>query len=239
MYGPYSQEAQDMTLRTDRALAELFNYLDQKVGLDRVVVALTADHGVAPIPEHAQQYGFGGKIEPKSVSDAAQNALNQRFGEEKWVTAFVNGNVYLDEAAIERRKLDVEEVERVASQAVLKIAGVGDCFTRSQILSGRLPQTMIARSVANGFHAARNGNLVVVPQPFYFISEVVTTTHGTPYSYDTHVPVIFFGAGIAAGSFYTACSPADIAPTLAALLRIQAPSNNVGRILSEAIKPNR
>jgi predicted AlkP superfamily pyrophosphatase or phosphodiesterase len=237
MYGPYSHEAQDMTLRTDRALAELFNYLEQKVGLDRVVVALTADHGVAPVPEHAQQYGFGGKIEPKSVSDSVQNALNQRFGEEKWVTAFVNGNVYLDEAAIERRKLDVEEVERAASQAVSKVAGVGEVFTRSQILSGRLPQTMIARSVANGFHAARNGNLVVVPQPFYFIGEGVTTTHGTPYSYDTHVPVIFFGAGVAAGSFHTACSPADIAPTLAALLRIQAPSNNVGRILGEAIKP--
>jgi predicted AlkP superfamily pyrophosphatase or phosphodiesterase len=235
-YGPYSHEVQDITLRTDRALAELFNYLDQKVGLDRTLVVLTADHGVAPVPEHVQPLGFGGKIEPKSVTDAVQNALNQRFGEEKWVLAFSNGNVYLDEAAVERRKLDVEEVERVASQAVLKIAGIGEAFTRTQILTGRLPRTMIARLVANGFHAQRNGNLVVVPQPFFFIGEGVTTTHGTPYSYDTHVPVIFFGAGVAAGAFHTACSPADIAPTIAALLKIQEPSNNIGRILTEAIK---
>ena len=235
-YGPYSQEVQDMTLRTDRTLAELFNYLDRKIGLDRVVIALTADHGVAPVPAHAQQFGLGGIVEPKAVTDAVENALNKSFGEEKWILAFVNGNVYFDEAVIERRKVAVEDVERVASQAVTKIAGVAECFTRSQILSGRLPQTKIARSVANGFHAQRNGNLVVVPQPFFFIAEGITTTHGTPYVYDTHVPVIFYGAGVAAGTYHEASSPADIAPTLAAMLKIEIPSNSVGRILTDAIK---
>ncbi|MGE0130594.1 MAG: alkaline phosphatase family protein [Blastocatellales bacterium] len=235
-YGPYSHEVQDMTLRTDRTLAELFHYLDQKIGLDRVIVALTADHGVAPMPDQVKPYGFGGKISPRAVPEAVQNALNQRFGEEKWILAFTNGNVYFDETAIERRKLDVEEVERVACQAVSKIAGIAECFTRSRILSGRLPQTKIARGVANGFHAQRNGNLVVVPHPFFFISEGTTTTHGSPYIYDTHVPVILYGAGVVAGSFYADASPADIAPTLAALLKIEIPSNSVGRILSEAIR---
>jgi predicted AlkP superfamily pyrophosphatase or phosphodiesterase len=235
-YGPYSQEVQDITLRTDRALADLFAYLDQKIGLERVVVALTADHGVAPVPEHVKPFGYGGRIEAKTITEAVEKTLSARFGEDKWVTAALNGNVYLDEAAIERRKLDAEEVERVAAQAISKIAGIGDCFTRSQILAGRLPQTAIARSVANGFYAARNGNLVIVPQPFYFIGEGVTTTHGTPYGYDTHVPVMFFGAGVAAGTHYTTCSPADIAPTLAALLKVEPPSNSVGRILTEALK---
>jgi arylsulfatase A-like enzyme len=235
-YGPYSQEVQDMTLRTDRALAELFAYLDQKIGLERVVIALTADHGVAPVPEHVKPFGYGGRIEAKTITEAVEKTLSARFGEEKWVTAALNGNVYLDEAVIERRKLDAEEVERVAAQAISKIAGIGDCFTRSQILAGRLPQTAIARSVANGFHAARNGNLVIVPQPFHFIGESVTTTHGTPYGYDTHVPVMFFGAGVAAGTHYAACSPADIAPTLAALLKVEPPSNSVGRILTETLK---
>lgn len=238
-YGPYSREVQDMTLRVDRTLAELFNYLDQKIGLDRVVIALTADHGVAPVPAYAKQFGLGGIIEPKSVKEAVQNALDKSFGEEKWILDFVNGNFYLDEAAIERHKLNVEDVERVASQAVMKVPGIVECFTRSQILSGRLPQTKIARGVANGFHPQRNGNLVVVPQSFFFIGENITTTHGTPYSYDTHVPVIFYGAGIAPGAFSAVSSPADIAPTLASLLRIEIPSNSVGRILSEAIKTGR
>jgi predicted AlkP superfamily pyrophosphatase or phosphodiesterase len=234
-YGPYSHEVHDITLRTDRTLAELFNYLDQKIGLDRVIIALTADHGVAPVPEHAQQFGLGGRIKSAALTEAVQNALNKSFGEEKWVLAFVNGNFYFDEAVIERRKVPIEEVERIASQAVVKIAGVAESFTRSQILSGRLPQTRIARSVENGFHAQRNGNLVVVPQPF-FISEGVTATHGAPYVYDTHVPVILYGAGVAHGTYHSDASPADIAPTLATLLKIEIPSNSVGRILSEAIK---
>jgi predicted AlkP superfamily pyrophosphatase or phosphodiesterase len=235
-YGPYSQEVQDITLRTDRTLAELFNYLDQKIGFDRVIIALTADHGVAPVPAHAQQFGLGGIVEPKAVTDAVQNALNKNFGGEKWILALVNGNIYLDEDAIERRNLSVEDVERVASREVMKLEGVAECFTRSQILSGRVPQTRVARSVCNGFNAHRNGNLVVVPQPFYFIGEGITTTHGTPYVYDTHVPVILYGAGVAPGTYYADASPADIAPTLATMLKIEIPSNCVGRILSEAIK---
>jgi predicted AlkP superfamily pyrophosphatase or phosphodiesterase len=235
-YGPYSHEVQDITLRTDRTLAELFNYLDQKIGLDKVVIALTADHGVAPVPAHARQFGLGGIVEPKSVTDAVQNALNKSFGEEKWILAFSNGNVYLNEDAVDRRKLNIEDVERVASQAVAKIEGVAECFTRSQILSGRIPQTRVARSVCNGYNAHRNGNLVVVPDPFFFIGEGITTTHGTPYLYDTHVPVIFYGAGVAPGWYYSDASPADIAPTLSTMLKIEIPSNCVGRILSEAIK---
>ncbi|HQR35423.1 MAG TPA: alkaline phosphatase family protein [Blastocatellia bacterium] len=235
--GPYSQEVQDMTLRTDRTLAELLSYLDKKIGMDQIVIALTADHGVAPVPEQVQKLGYGGRVETKQINDAVTSALTQRFGEEKWILQTVNGNVYLDETAIERRKLDTAQVEAVASQAVMKIHGVAEAFTRSQILGGNLPNTAIARSVANGFHPQRNGNLVIVTRSFYFVGEGVTTTHGSPYKYDTHVPVIFYGAGIAAGKYPAVSSPADIAPTLASLLSLETPSNSIGRILTEAIKP--
>lgn len=234
--GPYSQEVQDMTLRTDRTLAELFSYLDKKIGLDQIVIALTADHGVAPVPEQVSALGYGGRVEAKPIGDAVTAALNQRFGEEKWVIQTVNGNVYLDESAIARRKLDAAEVESIAAQAVTKLKGINMVFTRSDIITGKLPNNAIARSVANGFHAQRNGNLVIVTEPFYFVGESSTTTHGSPYKYDTHVPVIFYGAGIAAGSFHSVSSPADIAPTLAALLKLETPSNSVGTILTEAIK---
>jgi predicted AlkP superfamily pyrophosphatase or phosphodiesterase len=235
-FGPYSQEVQDMTLRLDRTLAELFNYLDKKVGLDQVIIALTADHGVGPVPEQVRALGYGGRVDAKSATDAITSALNQRFGEEKWILNFVNGNIYLDEAAIERRKLDLAEVENVAGQAVGRIHGIAAAITGTQIMTGRLPNSPIANSVANGFFPPRNGNLIIVPRPFYLFGEGVTASHGTPYSYDTHVPVILFGTGVVAGSYATVSSPADIAPTLSLLLKVEKTSNAVGRILTEAIR---
>jgi predicted AlkP superfamily pyrophosphatase or phosphodiesterase len=235
-YGPYSKEVAEVTLHTDKVLANFFNYLERKLGADRVLIALTADHGVAPVPEQVRALGFGGRVDTKAIMDSIETALDRRFENEKWIVSAVNSNVYFDESVIERRKISTEEVERTACQAVLKITGIGGCFTRSQIISGALPQTAIARSVANGFNPQRNGNIVIVPQPFYIFGEGSGTTHGTPYSYDTHVPLLFYGAGIVPGVYYGACSPADIAPTLSALLKIEIPSNSIGRILSEAIK---
>jgi predicted AlkP superfamily pyrophosphatase or phosphodiesterase len=236
-FGPYSQEVQDMTLRTDRTIAALLTYLDQKVGAGQWIASLTADHGVAPIPEQSQKPGYGGRVTSKQITDAIEAVLDKQFGEEKWLLSFGFGNAYLDEAVVARHKTTMEEVERVASQAVMKIPGVAECFTHTQLLSGRLPANAITKSVANGFFASRNGNLIVVPRPFYLLATPDATTHGTPYSYDTHVPVILYGAGIVAGSYTSVSSPADIAPTLAALLKIEPPSNHVGRILTEAIKP--
>ncbi|HEX4948043.1 MAG TPA: alkaline phosphatase family protein [Blastocatellia bacterium] len=236
-FGPYSQEVQDITLRTDRTLAELFAYLDQKIGLQNILVAMTADHGVSPIPEHAQEYHLGGRIESKAITEAAEAALDQRFGEEKWILALNNGNIYFDYGALERRKVSREEAERLVSAAIRQIPGIAECFSRTQILTGQLPSTTVARSVAAGFYPARNGDLVIVPQPFYLAGETIVASHGTPYSYDTHIPVIFYGAGIKAGLFTTPSSPLDIAPTLAAILKIEPPSNSIGQILREAMKP--
>jgi predicted AlkP superfamily pyrophosphatase or phosphodiesterase len=236
--GPNSPEAQDITLRTDRLLAEFLAYVDKKIGLQNTLIAFTADHGVAPVPEHAQTLGLGGRMEIKEITEAVTTALNQRFGEEKWVASVPYGNVYLDYAALARRQVAHADAEKVASEAVKKLKGIAECFTRTEILSGQLPRTRVANSVALGFNAERNGDLVAVPKPFWVFGEAtpLATSHSTPYSYDTHVPVIFYGAGIKAGIFTTPSSPLDIAPTLSAILKIEQPSNSVGQILNEAIR---
>lgn len=237
-FGPYSQEVQDITLRTDRLLAEFFSYLDKKIGLNNVLIAMTADHGVAPVPEQVKELGYGGRLEAKTVTDAVQTALSQRYGEEKWVLhTVINGNVYLNNDAVEKRKLNLEEVEETARAVILKLPNIAECLTRAQIIKGQVPHTMIARSVANGFYAPRDGNLVVIPSAYFFFGEGILTTHGSPFRYDTHVPVIFYGPGITPGFYHSESSPLDIAPTLATLLKVQPPSNNVGRILTEALKP--
>ena len=236
--GPNSPEVQDITLRTDRILADFLAYVDKKVGLQNTLIAFTADHGVAPVPEHAQSLGLGGRMEIKEVTDTINAALNRRFGEEKWIASFTYGNVFLDYAALTRRQASHAEAQNIASAAMKAIKGIAEAFTRTDILAGRLPRTRVANSVALGFNAERNGDLVLVPKPFWIFGEAtpLATTHGTPYSYDTHVPVIFYGAGIKAGFFTTPSSPMDIAPTLAAILKIEQPSNSMGQILTEALK---
>jgi predicted AlkP superfamily pyrophosphatase or phosphodiesterase len=236
-YGPYSQEVQDMTLRTDRLLADFFSYLDRRVGLNRTQIVLSSDHGVAPIPAQVRDMGVGGQIDGKALTAAVQTALRAAFGEDKWVSDFVNSNLYLDEGAFERRKTNREDVERTACAAVLRVAGVGACFTRSELLKRELRNDRISAGVARGFYSSRSGDLIIVPQPyFFFYSETTITTHGTGYRYDTHVPVIFFGPGITPGTYFGECSPADIAPTLSAILGLAPPSNSEGRVLAEAIK---
>ncbi|NOT62644.1 MAG: alkaline phosphatase family protein, partial [Acidobacteria bacterium] len=236
-YGPYSQEVHDMSLRTDRVLADLFGYLDQRIGLSNVIVTLTADHGVAPVPEQVMEFGYGGRLVARDVSAAATNALNAKYGEAAWVKSFISGNLYLDLALIAERKLNLAEVEATAAAAMAALNGIHAAFTSSQLQHGNVPATYVARAVQQGFYAPRNGNVIIVPQPFFMFGEGSNTTHGSPFSYDTHVPVLFLGANVISGTYHAAASPADIAPTLAALLGMQAPSNSIGRVLSEAMKP--
>ena len=231
--GPNSPEAQDITLRTDRILADLFLFIDKKVGLNNTVIAFTADHGVAPVPEHAQTYGLGGRIDGNEITNVINKALSTRFGENKYIALVSYGNVYFDYTKLS--KPSCAEAEAIASEAVRNLRGIAECFTRTDILAGHLPRTRVANSVALGFNSERNGNLVIIPKPFW-ISGEDATSHSTPYRYDTHVPVIFYGAGVKAGSFSQLISPLDIAPTLATMLKIEFPSNSVGQVLGEALK---
>ncbi len=238
-FGPYSQEVEDMTLRTDRTLADLFSYVDRKVGLANTIIVLTADHGVAPIPEHAKSMGLdGGRLDTKAITSAAEAALDERFGQDTWVRDTVSSNLYFDYKALERRQARRDEVERIACDAVVKVVGVAECYTRTQLLAKQLAPGLISTRVLNGFYPERNGDVIVVLKPFYMIRTEDGTTHGSPYSYDTHVPVIFYGAGIVPGSYSAASSPSDIAPTLSTLLKLEPPSSVVGRVLTEAIRTN-
>ena len=238
LYGPDSREVEDSFVRLDRTLARLLDDVDRRVGLERCVVFLTGDHGVAPVPEYLVSLGIdAGRVTGNEVQAAAEGALKARFGAgERWIQAFVNDQLYLDRRRLAQKRIDPREAERVAGEAVLAIPGVAAYYTRSQILEGMLPEGPLAARVTSGFHAARSGDVWLVTRPFYMISEWEGgTTHGSSYGYDTHVPLVLFGVGIRPGRYADAASPSDIAPTLAALLGIEAPPQAVGRVLSEAL----
>jgi hypothetical protein len=120
----------------------------------------------------------------------------------------------------------------------MKVTGIADCYTRTQLLAKQLSPGLISTRVVNDFFPERSGDLVFVLKPFYMIRAEDGTSHGTPYSYDTHVPLVFYGLGIVPGSYAATTSPADIAPTLSTLLKLEPPSSCVGRVLTEAIRTN-
>jgi predicted AlkP superfamily pyrophosphatase or phosphodiesterase len=243
-YGPYSQEVMDVTLRVDRQIARLLDFVDAHVGLRNTVVVFTADHGVAPSPAHAESLRLpGAYVKVSDVLAAVRNRLRVRFGkagerEADYVQTFSNGQLYFNRAALERDGVNLEEAERVAGEAALTVPGVARYFTRTQLLNGAVSQSdAVARRVMHGYNARRSGDLVVIAEPFKYLADyVAVATHGTPYSYDTHVPLIIMGGGIAPGRYTAPATPADIAPTLALMLGVQSPSSATGRVLVEALK---
>lgn len=240
-FGPYSQEVQDIAVRTDRQLGEFFRYLSRRFGTDGVLIALTSDHGVAPVPEYAASSGLdAGRIGNAAVHDAIEAALNARFGAAEWLTALEDPNVYLNEATLRAKRLDREEVARAAGEACMAIPGMAAYFTRGQLLHGSLPPNELAAAVERSFHPERSGDLLLITKPFYFWSSKygalpTGTTHGTPHEYDTHVPLMLAGPGVRPGEYARFVDMADLAPTLAALLGIQAPAGTEGHVIPEVM----
>jgi predicted AlkP superfamily pyrophosphatase or phosphodiesterase len=254
-FGPYSQEVMDITLRVDRSIAALLDFVNSQVGLQNTLVVFTADHGVAPIPEHANALGLpGGRIKSDDVLRAMKMGISarynrkneqpdptadyvQKFGERE---GFFNDNLYFNPVALKRDGVNDEEIERVACDAAMTVPGISRCFTRTQLEYGAVsPSDAVARRVSHGFYPRRSGDVVVVHEPFKYLGDTIPSTHGSPYSYDTHVPLLMMGSGVAPGRYKQAATPADIAPTLASILGIQAPSNTVGRVLIEGINTTR
>jgi arylsulfatase A-like enzyme len=246
----------DIVLRVDKQIATLLDFVQARVGLGNTLIAFTADHGVSPIPEHAAALGLGGaRLKTPDILAAIHAAMSARYNPKgkspdpsadyilkyNWwgvvTEAFINGNIYFNYDALKRDNVDLEEISKVVAAAALTIPGVARSFTREQLLRGETSITdPIERRVVHGFYPSRSGDVVMIGEPYKYLGDTITATHGSPYSYDTHVPVIIMGAGISPGRYLEAASPADIAPTLSALLRITKPSSATGRVLTEAIR---
>lgn len=233
--GPDAPEVRDISIRTDRLLGRLFQFAESRVGAGNLLVALTADHGVAPMPEVMQKRKMpGGRLPEEAVIDQVKARLSQLYGEGNWVAGKSGPAPYLNEDLIRQRKLDPAAVRRMAAEAAREVPHVARVYTRDQLLSGQLPDDPIDRRMRNGAHPTRLSDLFIVPEP-YWVFEDEGTSHGTPYNYDAHVPVILMGPGVRAGRYHRRVAVNDIAPTLATLLGVETPAGSTGRVLEEAL----
>lgn len=240
-FGPNSLEAEDNLLQFDRTLAKLLQLVDQRVGLDKTLVVLSSDHGISPVAEHMAAMGFDtGRHQASQFMAQLNAALSKKFGTRKELAlAFNKPGIFLDPVAIQDLGLDIEQVERAAATEMKKVPGIALVLTRSDLLGGTLPATPLAERAAQAIHPQRSGNVILIPQPFWYLSETPdgnATTHGTPYNYDTHVPIMIAGPGIPNRIFNRPVAPRDIAPTLSSYLGISAPSGSVGTPLVEILE---
>lgn len=235
-FGPDSVEAHTISLNVDKALGRLLDVIDRQVGLDNVLIALTADHAVSPRPEVlTEQHMPGGRLKGNFFAPM-QEALEKKFGEGKWILSTAGSSPYLNHELIASKKLDTAEVRRVAADAIANHPNVFRVYTRDQILNGRTAIDRIDERVFRGFHEKRSGDIEVVLNP-YWIRGTTVATHGSPFNYDTHIPLIVMGKSVKPGFYYQHAAQNDLAPTLASILSIEIPSGSVGRVLHEIFQP--
>ncbi len=250
-WGPDSQEVMDITLRSDRIVKELLDFLDAKVGRGNYVIAMCADHGICPIPEVAAQQGKeGGRIAPEALRATAAAALQDAFAKDRlklpWIEAGYGPWLYFNRETLRETKVSEEEAEKIAAAALAKVPGVQAAFTRSQLLhadpSGGPPADNPALDrflamVRLSFHLENSGDVMVVTRPYHQISGSIDspkalayrTTHGSPHPYDTHVPLLVMGPGIKAGVHEERVVPQAGVAILAEALGLPRPSGAIAK----------
>jgi predicted AlkP superfamily pyrophosphatase or phosphodiesterase len=236
--GPDAAEVEDMSVRTDRTIGKLLNAaVKQAGGKQNVLVILTADHGVAPVPEVNQKRKMpGGRLDKTKYIATVEDALEDKFGEGKWVIATQESGFYLNDELIARKKLKHSAVEDEVASTVMTLPYVARAYTRTQLLHHEATQSQIDEYVARAFYPQRGPDVLVVVKPYYLFGKE-GTSHGSPYDYDSHVPLIFWGGAVKPGVYSKTVGVSDVAPTLSAILEIQAPSGSVGHILTDVAQP--
>lgn len=234
--GPDSPQVRDISIRTDRLLGKFLDFLNQKVGEANIVIVMSADHGVSPVPEVNRARRMpGGRLSMSMLTGAAQEALSAKYGTGKWVDAGGTASIYLNIDLIHSKNLNRAEVEETAAEALRALPHAFRVYTRDALMSGRVPDDFVTAAFRNGFNPQRSADVLFLSEPFYIFG-ATGTSHGTPFNYDTHVPVIFMGADIRAGSYYDRVAVNDIAPTLASIVGVPFPSGSVGHVLSQMFK---
>lgn len=248
-FGPRSREIQDILITLDKNLAELFAHLDRKVGRGNYVVALSADHGATPIPEDFAKTGVDtGFLDASALKDKITKAL-EPFNFPKSadtdpktypIAKITSGDLYFALGLSERIR-DTAGAMQAVTDAAMSVPGVGGVYWSDDIQNSPLSQDRIRAAVRTSFLAGRSGDLYFVPKPYWLVEgtkpanpHATGTGHGGPYNYDQHVPVLLMGFGIQPGEYFREVTPADIAPTLAALTGVTLAARD-GHILSEAL----
>lgn len=237
--GPNAVEVEDIYLRLDRNIEALLKKLDVEVGQGKYTVFLTADHGVADVP----QYLTDNKIPSGYFSDAYLKAkldefLSGYYPGKSFIENISNQQIFLNQQAFSKDPrasgMDMFLVTELIGKYLMAMDGIANYYTEATLRQGNFSEGGIKGKVIRGYHAKRSGDIVFVLEPGWTESgSIQGTTHGSGYTYDTHVPILFYGYGIKKGATVAPHSITDIAPTISTILKIKFPSGSTGQPVNE------
>ena len=242
VFGPSSLEAEDNILQLDRTLADLFAFVDEEVGLENTLIVLSADHGGPDAPGYLESLNIpAGYVDPDSWDkDAALERIKKKYKiKGPLIETYDHPYLYFSADVKNNARIDQEALEATVVDELSKFDGVSLAVSSSALRGGNLPDTALYRAVLKNFNAKRSGDVFIVFEPNWFINDfdglTVASTHGSPWSYDTYVPIVFAGAGLKAQTVDRKVLTVDVATTLAAYMGTKPPSGVAGTVLKEVM----
>jgi predicted AlkP superfamily pyrophosphatase or phosphodiesterase len=237
-FGIHAEETQDLYLRLDRDLESFLVYLDKRYGRGNYLVFLTADHGGAETPAHLMDLDIpAGVFEESKLEVVLEGVLGRELGVSgNYIQEICNQQVYLNWDAIYDLNQDPSAVSQVITEHLRNRLGVYDAYNMEELMALPMDYPFVS-AIRRGVHPRRSGDILYQLDPAWHAEDQYFktggTTHGSPYPYDTHVPLVWYGWGIRPGELFERVDITDIAPTLAAMLRIMEPNGNTGRVIKE------
>jgi predicted AlkP superfamily pyrophosphatase or phosphodiesterase len=234
-FGPNSVEEEDIYLRLDRDLAEILNALDKQVGKGNYLFFISADHAVMDVVDLWKTNRLpAGRLNIGQVNTAVKTVLKEKFGEGEFIKASENYQFYLNHDLLKQKNIAVKDIVAAIRPTMLNFDGIAEVLNTHDLSNANLNDYLLTL-YKNGTHAKRSGDIQIVTEPGW-MSSTIAATHGAPYNYDTHIPLLFFGWGIKPGETFGRTAVADTAPTLAAILKILEPSGNIGKVIEDVMK---
>jgi len=235
-YGPQSIEVEDTYIKLDKELAHFLKFLNETVGRENILVVLTSDQGIASTPAYLEKSKIpGGYFDPNKAMALLGSYLKAIYGQGNWVTTYNEKQIYLNHRIIEDSNLKLAEVQQKIADFMLEFSGVSNAITSSTLQSSNFT-TGIFEKFQNSYNQRRSGDIILNFEPGWVESNGSITSGNSAYSYDVHVPLIWYGWKVKRRSILSPVNMTDISPTLSTLLGITWPNGATGNPIRELIE---
>jgi predicted AlkP superfamily pyrophosphatase or phosphodiesterase len=238
LFGPQSIELADTYIRLDLEIADLINFLEEKIGKENFILFLTADHAAAYPPKYLNEHKYAvNNLSEKQVFETINAKLKEKYHIDSLILSAYNQQIYVDKEKTSKLNLDFEDLTNNIKDELLEFSGIYKVFTAEELVESN--NNPLVQKLNLGYNQKLSGDIIYILNPGWLSTSHTTgTTHGSPYNYDTHVPLIFYGKNIPSNETYIPINITDIAPTIAAMLKIQEPNASIGKPIIPLLMKN-